>query len=604
MDHGAGSSGAASPEHARTSSWGGPGARAELRRIAEDARLRAGFEVGAVEVLRPDGFLELVAFCGRPEDRTVMGGSFSLAHAMRVFREGSRYGDFAFLGEEDMAPDLQDALRGYGYVPALPDTDDPDAWRPLDMLVGRVADDTGRLRALLHLDEPVGGRRPPPEQLVLIAADLELLLQAVLTTVDREDLSRQARLDETARDVARAAATRPDRASLLASVRPVLQAGFRAAELHVHLDGTDGRDGTGAPDPLPDRLRAALVAAARRGWRSRRVVVAEPGRVWGDDPLDHDHRAEVTEHLRARGAAELLVVPVGAGHEWMGMLVVLRDGRSDRWTEGESNAALGVGHDLGRALLSARSHERERELIAELQRLDHYRAELVATVSHELKNPLGVILGHVELMDALPDLPGAARTSLAAVARGAGRLSAVVDDLLLLSRMGNPDTPQVRAPVDLVALLAEVVEDESQRAGQAGVTITTTPTGTAYDAGTVAGDPEELLRLVGNLVSNAVKYSRDGGRVEVGLARVDEDVVLTVADDGIGISEADRARLFTEFFRSTNPAALERPGTGLGLAIVARIVDRHGGRVEVDSELGSGTTVAVTLPADVSAGGR
>jgi two-component system phosphate regulon sensor histidine kinase PhoR len=330
------------------------------------------------------------------------------------------------------------------------------------------------------------------------------------------------------------------------------------------------------------------------------VVVAEPGRVWGDDPLDHDHRAEVTDHLRARGAAELLVVPVGAGHEWMGMLVVLRDGRSDRWTEGESNAALGVGHDLGRALLSARSHERERELIAELQRLDRYRAELVATVSHELKNPLGVILGHVELMDALPGLPGTARTSLAAVARGAGRLSAVVDDLLLLSRMGNPDTPLVRAPVDLVALLAEVVEDESQRAQQSGVTITST----TYDAAAVAGDPEELHRLVGNLVSNAVKYSRDGGRVQVGLARVEDDVVLTVADDGIGISESDRARLFTEFFRSTNPAALERPGTGLGLAIVARIVARHGGRVEVDSQLGAGTTVTVTLPVDTSAGGR
>jgi two-component system phosphate regulon sensor histidine kinase PhoR len=600
MDRGVSAPGAASPERARTSSWGGTGARAELRRIAEDARLRAGFEVGAVEVLRPDGFLELVAFCGRPEDRTVMGGSFSLAHAMRVFREGSRYGDFAFLGEEDMAPDLQDAIRGYGYVPSLPDTGDPDAWRPLDMLVGRVADDTGRLRALLHLDEPVGGRRPPPEQLVLIAADLELVLQAVLATVDREDLSRQARLDETAREVARAAAIRPDQASLLASVRPVLHAGFRAAELHVHLDGADGRDGTGGPDPLPDRLRDALVAAARRGWRSRRVVVAEPGRVWGDDPLDHDHRAEVTDHLRARGAAELLVVPVGAGHEWMGMLVVLRDGRSDRWTEGESNAALGVGHDLGRALLSARSHERERELIAELQRLDQYRAELVATVSHELKNPLGVILGHVELMDALPGLPGAARTSLAAVARGAGRLSAVVDDLLLLSRMGNPDTPLVRASVDLAALLAEVVEDESQRAEQSGVTMTST----TYDAGAVAGDPEELHRLVGNLVSNAVKYSRDGGRVQVALARVEGDVVLTVADDGIGISETDRARLFTEFFRSTNPAALERPGTGLGLAIVARIVARHGGRVEVDSELGTGTTVTVTLPVEASAGGR
>ena len=117
----------------------------------------------------------------------------------------------------------------------------------------------------------------------------------------------------------------------------------------------------------------------------------------------------------------------------------------------------------------------------------------------------------------------------------------------------------------------------------------------AYDA-VVGGDPEELRRLVANLVSNAVKYSLDGGTVEVGLERRADEVVLTVADHGLGISEEDQERLFIEFFRSTNPEALRRPGTGLGLAIVARIVARHEGRIDVDSALGRGTTVTVTLP--------
>ena len=88
---------APSPERVRSSSWGGPEARAELRRIADDARLRAGFVVGSIEVLRADGFLELVAFTGRPEEHASMGGSFSLALARRVLREGTGYGKFVFL---------------------------------------------------------------------------------------------------------------------------------------------------------------------------------------------------------------------------------------------------------------------------------------------------------------------------------------------------------------------------------------------------------------------------------------------------------------------------------------------------------------------------
>jgi signal transduction histidine kinase len=298
-------------------------------------------------------------------------------------------------------------------------------------------------------------------------------------------------------------------------------------------------------------------------------------------------------------------VPVGAGPDALGLLLVARHVGRPRWTESESRAALDVAHDLGRAVLTTRAHQRERELIAQLQRLDVYRAELLATVSHELKNPLGVIVGHVEMMEALPDLPAAARTSLRAMTRSAGRLSTVVDDLLLLSRMGDPDTPLERVPVDLAALLAEVADDEQPLAAQTGVTVRT-----AYDDGpdgapdddtggrhVVAGDPEELRRLLSNLASNAVKYSRERGTVELSLTRDGAAVVVTVSDDGLGISADDQQQLFTEFFRSTNPQALRRPGTGLGLAIVARIVARHGGRVAVDSELGRGTTFTVTLPA-------
>jgi signal transduction histidine kinase len=110
------------------------------------------------------------------------------------------------------------------------------------------------------------------------------------------------------------------------------------------------------------------------------------------------------------------------------------------------------------------------------------------------------------------------------------------------------------------------------------------------------GDATELDRVCANLVSNAVKYTPDGGAVTVSLARAEGEVVLTVADEGIGISEADVARLGTEFFRSSNPEAVAQPGTGLGLAIVSRVVARHGGRMSIQSALGEGSTFRVFLP--------
>jgi signal transduction histidine kinase len=112
----------------------------------------------------------------------------------------------------------------------------------------------------------------------------------------------------------------------------------------------------------------------------------------------------------------------------------------------------------------------------------------------------------------------------------------------------------------------------------------------------VRGSAGDLERVVQNLVSNAVKFTRAGGVVTVSLEHRDQGLVLTCADDGIGISAHDQERLFTEFFRGTNPEGLKVPGTGLGLSIAHRVVERHGGRLEVESELGRGTSVTLLLP--------
>ena len=250
-----------SPDRARESSWGGPGVRTELRRIADDAARRAGFRVCAIEVLRADGLLELVAFTGSGQDEAPRTGeSYSLDHVRQVLREGTRYGKFVFLAEEEMDADLQRALRGHGYVPHVVNVDDPERWRSLDMLVAALKD-SDRTRVLLHLDAPISGRRPRPDELHDIAIRLELALQAVLATVDRDDLTRRARLDETARAMVRAA-SRLEGGDLLAHVHAALVTGFRARSVAVLLFDAFGHPPDASVDDLlPPSLRPAPKAA-------------------------------------------------------------------------------------------------------------------------------------------------------------------------------------------------------------------------------------------------------------------------------------------------------------------------------------------------------
>ncbi len=325
------------------------------------------------------------------------------------------------------------------------------------------------------------------------------------------------------------------------------------------------------------------------------MIIAEPGRVWGDEELDRGQQPALTSHLTSYGAGELVAVPIGAGPEALGTMLLTREVGGARWTEGESGAALDVGHDLGRAILTTRAHERERELTAEIRRLGQYRAELISTVSHELKNPLGVILGHVEMLQSLSNLPQEA----SAVAPGPGPRRGAAD--LARGRPAAPQSHRYRRHGHAPTTHRPGCRPRRRARGRVGPR----RDGAGGDhgralrrpAGRRPETPSCCSGCCANLVNNAVKYSRPGGAVDLSLRRVDDHLVFTCSDDGLGISEVDQAQLFSEFFRSTNPAALERPGTGLGLAIVARIVARHGGRIEVDSELGTGTTFTVTLPA-------
>jgi signal transduction histidine kinase len=320
------------------------------------------------------------------------------------------------------------------------------------------------------------------------------------------------------------------------------------------------------------------------------VTVAPNGADAGE-LLTAEEEAAVIDFISNRGSHSLLLVPIGAASQCLGYVVCTRAGSYPTWSDTETAAALEIGRDLGRSVLNSRLFALERQLVENLRAAERARATLFSTVSHELKNPLASVVGHVEMLQDDPD--GDSTWSLGVIDRNVRRLQGLVDDLLDLGRFSDPDRPLVRARVDVNELVRDSLEMFAPEAAKNEVTLLhEQPTGVA-----VSGSSEELSRVVTNLVGNAVKFSRRGGQVTLRVDRKGQQVVLDVTDQGLGISAEDQAQLFTEFFRSTNPDALAVPGTGLGLSIVKHILVRHGGTIDVSSSPAQGTTFTVRLPA-------
>ena len=453
----------------------------------------------------------------------------------------------------------------------------------------------------MSIDLPTDGRRPGEAQRAVLQKYAEQAGRAVVTALEREEFAARVRLAEAARKIVRSASASAAFSveRIIADSRDALAEGFGAAGMWMQTFDEDGL-GTGAIYSadgtivsLPEDLVAIAERAARRAWAIQTVEIVSHERPFGPT-INNQESARVLGYLGSLGIESILFAPLGAGPECLGNLVLTRLRGAPEWTDVEATTALDIGHDLGRAILNARAFDREHQLVQELQALDAYKSQLIATVSHELKNPLTSIVGHLEILESRPDVPASIRSSLAAMDRGSQRLVRVVEDLLLLSKVGDPHNPVIAAPVDLHRILDDAVDLTSLTAERKQLQVQVD----APDGAVLAsGDADELDRVCANLVSNAVKYTPAGGAIHLCVARADDQVVLTCRDEGIGISAADQEQLFTEFFRSANPEAVTQPGTGLGLAIVKRIVERHGGRIEVDSALGAGSTFRIFLPA-------
>jgi two-component system phosphate regulon sensor histidine kinase PhoR len=240
-----------------------------------------------------------------------------------------------------------------------------------------------------------------------------------------------------------------------------------------------------------------------------------------------------------------------------------------------TGGAVGVFHDI-----TASKH------------VDEIRRDFVANVSHELQTPLSTLAGYGEaLADSMGD-PGRVGEIAEVIRRQSARMSALVRDLLELSRLESEGFVPELVAVEVDALVREVTDAWSERAVEKDLSLAT-----RVEPGLrVRADRRLLQQALSNLVENAIKYVPSGREVRVEGHAVSGGVELSVADTGDGIPREDQPRIFERFYRVEKGRARDRGGTGLGLAIVKHVAEVHGGHVEVESAAGRGTTFRVILP--------
>jgi two-component system phosphate regulon sensor histidine kinase PhoR len=227
--------------------------------------------------------------------------------------------------------------------------------------------------------------------------------------------------------------------------------------------------------------------------------------------------------------------------------------------------------------------------------LDETRRDFVANVSHEIKTPLTAIRGYAEtLKEGALDEPAVAAKFTDRILAQCKRLEALLSDLLPLARMeAAEERPLEFAPIDLQETIENAIEIVRPKAEKRQIELRSE---LPHQISAFVGDTESLEQLILNLLDNAVKYNRLGGRVRLTVSYAEEVVVLAVEDTGIGIPPESLPRVFERFYRVDKGRARDEGGTGLGLALVKHAAKLHGGHIELDSKLGVGSTFRVHLP--------
>jgi two-component system phosphate regulon sensor histidine kinase PhoR len=321
------------------------------------------------------------------------------------------------------------------------------------------------------------------------------------------------------------------------------------------------------------------------------------------DGSEEDARAgEAASAPRLSPAASLLAVPMGDGGSSLGIIWIVMPDQQRQWSRAELGLIQHVAGNAAHGLIQSHLISSQQQVVKQLQQLDKAKTDFLATVNHELRTPLTSIMAYLDMIQESTEQPVSPEVHqmLDIVVRNTERLRMLIEDMLSVSRNGHDDNLMHLTPVRLGHTLDLVAGALRPLAQQQNVTIAVDPLPEDTE---ILADEVQLQQVFTNLVSNAIKFTPSGGRIEVGSeAHSSADgtrwATVSVADTGIGISSEEIDHVFTRFYRASNAMSGAIPGTGLGLAITKDIVARHGGRIDVASTLGAGTTVTVSLPLD------
>jgi signal transduction histidine kinase len=295
---------------------------------------------------------------------------------------------------------------------------------------------------------------------------------------------------------------------------------------------------------------------------------------------------------KAELAHDFIVIPLAAArHPPFGALQFEGAGPFDKVDLAFVNA---VGNQLAIALDRDRARRRDVSLREQAQEAARAREQILAIVSHDLRTPLSTILMATQLLARARE-PAEQREALSRsierIQRSAERMLRLIDDLLDFASIEAGRLAIKRQPLDPGSLIHETLASFEGVARESRLRLTAS---VGPDLPKLDCDRDRILQVLSNLVGNSTKVTAEGGHVTLRVEVRDHDVLFAVSDDGPGISKEDAERVFDRYWRSPDAS---HPGTGLGLAIARRIVDAHGGRIWVESELGRGATFYFTIPA-------
>lgn len=256
-----------------------------------------------------------------------------------------------------------------------------------------------------------------------------------------------------------------------------------------------------------------------------------------------------------------------------------------------------LSEKLSRELEREQLLESERAARAEAEKASRIKDEFLATLSHELRTPLNAILGWTQVLRRTQQLPGEAASALSVIERNARAQAQIIADLLEMSSIINGKVRLDVQQIDAAAIVRNTIETVRPAAEAKSINLEIAVDATA---GAIRGDPNRLQQVFWNLLTNAVKFTPNGGRIAVSLARADSHLEVAVRDDGEGIDPAFLPQVFDRFRQSDASTTRRHGGLGLGLSIAKQLVEMHGGTIKARSAgLGQGATFSVSLPLEV-----